>query len=153
MVSKAAVVKDSVFAVAAVIGGTVSGFLGGFDKAMQTLLVFMLVDFITGILIAAVWKKSPKTSCGSIESKAAGKGLIRKFMYLVMVLVAVQIDSVLGLGDLTRNAAIFGFVGVEGMSIVENMGIMGVPLPKQLTKAFELLKEKGEEGDGPSCST
>lgn len=151
--TRAMIIKDSAITVLAFIGAGITNLVGGWDKAMQTLLIFMAIDYVTGVLIAAVWQKSPKSTCGTLESKAAGKGLIRKAMYLVTILVAAQVDSILSLEPLTRDAAIIGFIGVEGMSIVENMGIMGVPLPEPVKKAFEVLKQKGDDVDpgGSSC--
>lgn len=143
--SKALIIKDGILASLAIIGSFATSLLGGWDKAMQTLIIFMTVDYLTGLLIAAVWNKSPKSANGALESKAAGKGLIRKGMYIFAVLVACQVDQTIGLNDLTRNATIYGFLGVEGLSIVENMGIMGVPMPQVIKRSFELLKKRGEQ--------
>jgi len=143
--SKALIIKDTVLASVAVVGSFTTSLLGGWDKAMQTLIIFMAIDYITGLLIAGVWNRSPKSANGSLESKAASKGLIRKSMYILAVLVACQIDITIGLDDIARNATIYGFLGVEGLSIVENMGIMGVPLPPVIKKSFEMLKQKAEE--------
>lgn len=142
-------IKDASIAGLAVIASGLTEYLGGWDKAMTTLIIFMAIDYITGLLIAGVWNKSPKSETGSLESKAASKGLIRKAMYIAAVLVAVQIDWILNLDSLARNATIYGFLAVEGLSIVENMGIMGVPLPPIVKRSFELLKEKS---DGAAAS-
>lgn len=143
--SKALIIKDGILASLSIIGSFATSLLGGWDKAMQTLIIFMTVDYLTGLLIAAVWNKSPKSANGALESKAAGKGLIRKGMYIFAVLVACQVDQTIGLNDLARNATIYGFLGVEGLSIVENMGIMGVPMPQVIKRSFELLKKRGEQ--------
>lgn len=143
--SKALIIKDGILASLAIIGSFATSLLGGWDKAMQTLIILMTVDYLTGLLIAAVWNKSPKSANGALESKAAGKGLIRKGMYIFAVLVACQVDQTIGLNDLARNATIYGFLGVEGLSIVENMGIMGVPMPPVIKRSFELLKKRGEQ--------
>jgi toxin secretion/phage lysis holin len=119
--------------------------LGGWDMAIQALFAVMVIDIITGLLVALVWKKSGKTETGAVESKAMLKGLCRKFAMIAMVFVANLIDSSMGLNGILRTGAILFFTGNEGLSIIENVGIMGVPLPKFLKEAFEQLRNKGDD--------
>ena len=141
--NKAIVFKDTVLGVLAIVGSVIAKALGGWDTALQTLIIFMTIDYLTGILVAAVWQKSNKSTSGALESKAGFKGLIRKGMILLVVLIGVQLDQILSLQAFCRTAIVLFFCGNEGLSIVENLGIMGLPLPEFIATKFELLKVKG----------
>ena len=125
-------------------GACVAALFGGWDMAIQTLLLFMAVDYITGLLVAGVFKKSTKTKNGALESKAGWKGLCRKGMTLFFVLIACRLDALIGV-DFIRDAVVIGYVANESISIIENAGLMGVPIPGQIQKAIEILKQKSEE--------
>ncbi|MFG6378973.1 MAG: phage holin family protein [Lachnospiraceae bacterium] len=116
---------------------------GGFDAAMVTLLIFMAVDYISGMIVAGVFKKSQKTKNGALESGAGWKGLCRKGMTLVIVLIAVRLDMVIKTNYI-RDMVCIAFIANETISIIENAGLMGVPVPAVITKAIEVLKEKSE---------
>ena len=137
-------VKAVVFMVTGAIGGTISMALGGFDKMLQALLIFMLVDYITGLMVAFVFKNSPKTNSGAGSSKAGFKGLAKKAVILMLVMCMVQADKVLGISIL-RNAAVVGFIVNELVSIVENAGLCGLTLPETFKKALDLLQSKGKD--------
>lgn len=124
-------------------GSVAANLLGGWDTALQTLCIMMAVDYLTGIVCALVWKKSPKSTDGAFESKASIKGLFRKAGILLAVLVATQLDKMTGT-DICRNAAVMFFVANDGLSIIENLGLMGLPMPAVIKNAFELLKKKGD---------
>ena len=124
-------------------GALIADALGGWDTGLQTLVALMAVDYVTGVLCALVWKKSPKTTDGAFESKTSFKGLLRKMTLLLCVLVACRVGSYTGT-DLARNAVILFFIVNDGLSIVENLGIMGVPIPPALKNAFEALKNNAE---------
>ena len=111
---------------------------------MATLLIFMAVDYITGLLVAGVFHASPKSENGALESKAGFKGLIRKGLVLVVILVACRMDMLLGVNYI-RDAACIAFIVNELISMVENFGLMGVPFPEPIKEAIELLQKKGEE--------
>lgn len=138
-------VKAAVFGFLGLIGGAITNLLGGWDTAMQTLLIFMAVDYITGLILAGVFKKSNKTEHGALESKAGFKGLCKKGVILLVVLVAVRLDLMLGLEEIIRNGVVIAFCLNETISIIENAGLMGVPIPSAITKAIELLQKKSEE--------
>ena len=115
---------------------------------MITLLIFMGIDFLLGVLIAAFWKKSDKSKTGAVSSYSAWKGLVKKGVTLLIVLVAHRLDITLGT-EYIRPAVIIAFCANELISIIENLGIMGVPLPAVLTKAMELLQNKTDtKGNG-----
>ncbi len=112
--------------------------------ALQTLVIFMAVDYITGLIVAGVFKKSKKTANGAMESRAGFKGLCKKGMILLYVLVAAQVDKFTGT-EIVRNAVVIGFAANEALSILENGGLMGISYPKILKNAIDLLINKAEK--------
>lgn len=137
-------IKATVCAAAGVIGSAVASAFGGWDAAMITLICVMAVDYLMGILVAGVFHNSPKTENGTLESKAGWKGLCRKGVTLLIVLVAARLDIILGTGFI-RDAVVIGYIANEIISIIENAGLMGVPIPAAIEKAIEVLQSKGEE--------
>ncbi len=126
------------------VGSFIASIFGGWDTALATLLIFMAVDYITGLLVAGVFHASPKSENGALESKAGFKGLIRKGLVLVVILVACRMDMLLGVNYI-RDAACIAFIVNELISMVENFGLMGVPFPEPIKEAIELLQKKGEK--------
>ena len=110
------------------IGSVISELFGGWTSAMTTLVIFMLIDYITGILVAAVFKKSNKTEDGGLESKAGWKGLIRKFSTLLIVLISIRLNIIFNT-TIISNCVVFTFLANELLSLLENVGLMGIPLP------------------------
>ena len=127
-----------------VLGSAIAGAFGGWDAAMTTLLICMGIDYVMGIIVAAVFKKSPKSKTGTLSSKASWKGLLRKGVTLLIVLIACRLDIVLGT-KFIRDAVIIAYIASECISIIENAGLMGVPIPKALMTAIDVLKQKSEE--------
>ena len=111
--------------------------LGGVDVALQCLLVMIILDYISGIA-SAIYNKN-------LDSKIGLKGILKKFMYLVIVCVSVIIDKIVGKTSVVRTLVIYFFVANDGLSIIENMGKMGIPLPKKLIDTLNQLKNKGDE--------
>ncbi len=142
--NQAKMMMNAALLAAASLGAGVARALGGWDSALQTLCIVMAVDTLSGVACALVWKKSPKSDNGAFESHASIKGLLRKGAALAVVWVAYNLDVAFAT-DFLRNAAILFFVGNDGLSIVENLGIIGLPLPPAVTRAFEALRQKGEE--------
>lgn len=126
-----------------VIGAFFTSLWGGWNAGMTTLLLFMGVDYLSGLVVAGVFKKSPKSESGALESNAGWKGLARKIMTLVMVMIAYRIDLLLGVNYI-RDAVVISFCVNELISIVENAGLMGLPLPAIITKAIDVLRRKAE---------
>ena len=124
-----------------VVGAAIAASLGGWDMALQTLCIFMAIDYGSGIIVAAVFKASPKTETGTLESRAGLKGLLRKAAMLCAVLMAYYLDQVAGT-DFVRDATCLAFVCNEALSIIENFGLMGVPIPETITNAIDVLKGK-----------
>lgn len=138
--------KDGICTAIGVVGSTIASFFGGFDAALITLLIFMGVDYATGLIAAGVFHKSEKTENGALESRAGWKGLCRKGVSLLVVLVACRLDMIMG-SNFIRDATVIAFIANETISIIENAGLMGVPIPSVITKAIEVLKKKSERED------
>jgi len=129
------------------VGSVIASALGGWDFAIQTLVIFMVIDYLTGLTVAAVFKKSRKSESGAFDSNAGYEGLIKKCMMLLMVVMAYRLDGIIG-WDFTRTALVFVLIINESGSIIENASIMGVPIPRILRQAIEFLRKKaGEEDD------
>lgn len=111
--------------------------LGGVDVALQCLLIMIILDYISGIA-SAIYNKN-------LDSKIGLKGILKKFMYLVIVCVSFIIDKIVGNTGAVRTLVIYFFVANDGLSIIENMGKMGIPLPKKLIDTLNQLKNKGDE--------
>jgi toxin secretion/phage lysis holin len=125
------------------VGAGISTAFGGWTSAMTTLLIFMSIDYLTGLMVAGIFKRSQKTKNGALESRAGFKGLCRKGVMLLIVLVACRLDIELHTTYI-RDAVCIAFIVNETLSITENAGLMGVPIPKVITKAIELLRSKEE---------
>ena len=134
-------VKVSVLGIIGVIGSIIANYLGGWDMALKVLVSFMAVDYITGLIVAGIFKKSKKSETGALESKAGFKGLCRKGMILGIVFIATQLDLLSGT-EMIRDAVIIGYIANEAVSIIENAGLMGVPIPDIIKRALEMLKNK-----------
>lgn len=135
--------KQMICTAVGAVGSFIASIFGGWDTALATLLIFMAVDYITGLLVAGVFHASPKSENGALESKAGFKGLIRKGLVLVVILVACRMDMLLGVNYI-RDAACIAFILNELISMVENFGLMGVPFPEPIKEAIELLQKKGD---------
>ena len=137
--------KEAVLAMVAMVGSVLSAALGGWDAALQTLVICMALDYLSGIVVAGVFKCSDKSGDGTLDSRAGFRGLCKKGAELALVLVGARLDHLLG-GDWARTAVILFFIGNEGLSILENLGLMGVPYPAFLREALDVLKEQSDRG-------
>lgn len=138
--------KNKICIIIGTIGGAIARLLGGWDAALITLVIFMAADYATGLIVAGIFHKSEKTENGALESRAGWKGLCRKGVTLLIVLVACRLDLIMG-SNFIRNAVVIAFIANETISIVENAGLMGVPIPAVITSAIEVLKKKAESED------
>jgi len=129
------------------IGAFFSTAMGGWTTGMQTLLIFMGIDYLTGLIVAGVFKNSTKSESGALESRAGWKGLCRKGMTLLIVLISYRLDLMLGTSYI-RDAVIITFAVNEALSILENAALMGLPLPAVLVKALDVLKQKAAFDEG-----
>ena len=133
--------KNTINIITSTLLTTVVYFLGGLDIALKTLLIFMLLDYITGICKAIVNKK--------INSIIGIKGIIKKVGYLIIVALSVQLDNITGGTGALRTLVIYFFVANEGISVLENWGSIGLPLPNKIMETLEQLKkENGGDNNG-----
>ena len=135
--------KTQICTVIGAVGGVVTAAIGGWDASMQLLVLAMVIDYITGILVAGVWHKSAKSSNGALESRAGFKGLIRKGCILAMVLIAHYMDMAIGT-QYIRDALVIGFAANEIISILENLSLMGVQYPQIIQKALDIMQDKSQ---------
>ena len=123
-------------------GSVLAQSLGGWDTMLQVLVTLMAIDYALGVVLALVWKRSNKTADGSFESRASVKGLFRKCGILLCVLIAARLDPLFGSEGYSRGTVILFFLANEGLSVVENLGVMGLPMPQVLKDAFLALRDK-----------
>ena len=123
----------------ACVGAAIASLFGGWNGAMTTLVILMLIDYVTGIIVAGVFHNSPKCSGGALSSAVGFKGICRKFVILLIVVVACRVDLLLDT-NIIRDATCIGFCANELVSITENAGLMGIPLPRKLVEAIEVLR-------------
>ena len=128
--------KNFINDIVSVIFTTFVYLIGGFDIAIQSLLIVMVVDYLTGIA-SAIYNKE-------LSSKIGFKGILKKFSYLCVVALSVVIDNLTGQSGLIRTLVIYFFVANDGLSIIENMAEMNIKLPQKLIDALEQIKKKGE---------
>lgn len=131
--------KTSISIIASSLATFLMYFLGGWDIAIQVLIIFIVLDYLTGICKAIYNKK--------INSTVGLKGIIKKVGYLIVVAVAVEVDRITGGTGAIRSLVIYFFVANEGISILENWGNMGLPLPEKLTDALEQIKKDNKESE------
>ena len=133
---------EHVIELVAAVGGMIVGMVGGWTPGSKVLVILMVVDYISGVIVAAMGK-SHKTEYGGLSSKVGFIGLAKKGLMLMVVLVATLLDGALNLGtQMCRDAACWFYVANEGLSIIENMNLIGVPFPEKLK---EILGEKAQE--------
>lgn len=137
-------IKAAVLAAVGTLGGAVAALFGGWTSAMTTLIIFIAIDYLTGLIVAGVFKRSGKSESGALESRAGFKGLCRKGMILLILLVACRLDLTLGTAYI-KDTVCVAFIANETLSIIENAGLMGVPIPAVITKAIDVLKEDNDE--------
>lgn len=133
--------KEALCTTLGLLGSGLCWAFGGWDAALTALVICMSVDYISGSLVALVFHKSNKSETGSYNSAYGLKGLCKKCLMLLFVIAAVQADRLLG-GDFARDAVCIGFCTNEILSIVENLGLAGIPIPQAVVKALEQLQTK-----------
>jgi toxin secretion/phage lysis holin len=135
--------KTVICTTAGLIGGTIAVAFGGWNSSLTTLVIFMAIDYITGLIVAGVFKRSGKSGTGGLESGAGWKGICKKGVALLVVLVAARLDITLGI-DYCRTTVVIAYIANELISITENAGLMGVPIPEKIVKAIDILKKQTE---------
>lgn len=138
------IIKPVLCTVIGCVGSLVTSAFGGWDAGLITLVLFMAVDYITGLMVAGIFHASEKTESGGLESRAGWKGLCRKGVTLLIVLIAHRIDIVAGT-SVVRDAVVIAYIVNETISITENAGLMGVPVPDRLMAAIDVLQGKDRD--------
>ena len=133
-------------AIKLVFSAAVGYLFGGWDGLLQLLMLAMAVDYITGLAVAGVFKNSPKTENGALETRAGFKGLMRKCCILIIVMLVTRLELTLGDTAFCRSTVIVFFTGNEVLSILENAGLMGVKYPKFVSDALEVLIKNTDNG-------
>lgn len=121
-------------------------YLGGWDFALQTLVLFIVIDYITGMYVAGVLQNSPKTKSGGLSSKTGFHGIVKKIMILVFVAIMYRLDLFFGI-DYLRNGTIVAYCVNELISIIENAGLMGVEVPDIVKKGIDLLNREVDDNE------
>lgn len=139
--------KEMIFKVASTVAGAAAGLLGEWNALLTTLAVLMVLDYLTGVIVA--WRgKSPKTETGGVSSKAGFDGLLKKAFIVVIVLIATILDRAINTGSMVfQTATVCYYIANEGLSVVENAALMGVSVPPAVKKALELFRKKSETED------
>lgn len=135
---------DQICAWFAVIGGSLSTFIGGYDMIMHCLLLVMLLDIVAGVLCAAVFKTSKYTP-RNLSSSSLFKGSVRKIAMLSIVALGVVIDKAMSI-DYVRNGVVMYFIATEGLSLLEHMVTIGVPVPDFVRNLLESMEDKNNGG-------
>lgn len=138
--------QETICTVIGVVGAAIATALGGWDLSVKALVLFMAIDYISGIAVAGIFKNSTKTKTGSLESVAGAKGLAKKSMIFLFIIIGHYLDLLLG-SNYIRDAVCIGFIINETISIVENAGLMGIPLPSVIEKSIDVLKAKEKDGE------
>lgn len=139
-------IKNVMCAALGIIGATISKVFGGWDAALTTLIIFMGIDYVTGIIVAGVFHKSIKSSSGGLKSTIGWQGICRKGVTIAIVLVACRLDLLVGTTYI-RDAVVIAFCTNELISIVENAGLMGIPMPDILVRTIDVLKHRGDNDE------
>jgi len=131
---------ENFFKTLVAVGGAVASYLfGGWSSLLSILLTFVILDYITGVLAAG--------KEGKLSSEVGLWGIPKKVAIFAVVAVAHLVDTVIGDAHLLRDAAIFFYLANELLSITENLGRLGVPIPKAIQRAVEVLRGKGDVND------
>lgn len=138
--------KNTLCIIAGVVGSAIASAFGGWTASLTTLCIFMGLDLLSGWVLAGVFHHSPKSANGALDSKANFKGLVRKGMIMALVLVGNRLDVTIGTTYI-KDAVCIAFIANELLSLVENAGLMGIPIPAVITNAVDLLKQKAETKD------
>ena len=138
--------KETVCTAIGLIGSLITSLLGGWDVPMKALVICMIIDYISGLMVAGIFHKSKKSDNGALNSSIGMKGLCKKCMVLFWVIVMAQVGKVTNM-EYLRNAVIIGFIANEFISIAENSKLMGIPLPKPIFNAIDVLTERSERNE------
>lgn len=141
MTERKKLMKTGICTLTGIFGGIVAALFGGWSAALTTLVIFMAIDYFSGLIVAGIFHNSTKSDTGALESRAGWKGICRKGMTLLIVLIGYRLDLAIGT-EYIRDGVTIAFTANETISIVENAGLMGLPMPDIVTKAIDILNSK-----------
>ena len=139
-------IKFFVCFVVGTIGSIACKIFGGWSAGLATLCIALFADYITGLIVAGVFKNSSHTEDGCLESRTALKGIFRKFCILLIVALGYRLDITFG-SDYIKDAVVITFLSSEIISLLENCGLMGIPIPKPIINAISVLRDKVDDID------
>lgn len=130
------------------VAGAIASLFGGWTQALSTLIILLVLDYFTGITVAAIFHKSSKSESGSLSSVAGLKGIAKKVATLALVVVAYQMDKLLAT-TIIKDGCCIALCVNEIVSLLENLGLMGIRYPKIIEKALDILKERVDDDTRP----
>jgi toxin secretion/phage lysis holin len=130
-----------ILTVTSAVGSCITNLIGGWTSSITTLLIFMCIDYITGLIDAGIFKTSQKTVTGGLSSKVGFKGIAKKAMVLAFLIIGNRLDLTLNTHYI-RDMLCIGFIANELISITENAGLMGLPVPSIIKKAIDVLNNR-----------
>lgn len=132
---------DKILKFLAGIAGAVCGLFGEWTTTLTILVVVMAVDYISGVIVAACGR-SPKTDAGGLSSKVGFIGIAKKGFIMLLVLLATMLDRAIGNESMVfQTSLVFYYIANEGLSVLENAALMGIPFPEKIKKALETLRD------------
>ena len=138
---------DKILKILAGIAGAIAGLFGEWTTTLTILVVVIAVDYISGVIVAACGR-SPKTEAGGLSSKVGFIGIAKKGFIMLLVLLATMLDRAIGNETMVfQTSLVFYYIANEGLSVLENAALMGIPFPEKLKKALEALRERDEPPD------
>lgn len=136
---------DKILKIMAGIAGAIAGLFGEWTTTLTILVVVMAIDYISGVIVAACGK-SPKTEAGGLSSKVGFIGIANKGFIMLLVLLATMLDKAIGNETMVfQTSLVFYYIANEGLSVLENAALMGLPFPEKLKKALETLRDRDDE--------
>lgn len=139
--------KERILTCIGFIGAALSYFFGEWDAVLICLCIAMVIDYISGLIVAFVFKNSPKTDTGKASSAVCAAGLVKKVFMLILVGLANTLDVALGV-DFIKVGVIYAFLSNEVISLLENASLMGIPIPKAIQNGLDILNGKVDKSDG-----
>jgi len=138
---------DKILKFLAGIAGAICGLFGEWSTTLTILVAVMAIDYISGVIVAACGK-SPKTEAGGLSSKVGFIGIAKKGFIMLLVLLATMLDKAIGNETMVfQTSLVFYYIANEGLSVLENAALMGLPFPEKLKKALEALRDRDEPPD------
>lgn len=129
-----------------VVGSFLAGLFGGWSTGISVLCIFIVIDFVTGLISASLCK-SHKTASGGLSSRVVWQGVAKKLFELILVVVGHQLDLLIG-ASYVRDAVVIMYIVTEGISILENASLIGLPIPNVIKRVLDVLKEQSDNAPG-----